>query len=119
MSEKLPVTAARKLWSAYIGLVECIKGSIDSKSFTAAVALLAREAARARQRRERETREVQGSLGQRLNMGLNPGSSTWVAFSRSYLKPQTAGEWESGGVSAGSRGMIVCIPVAPSSPFLH
>lgn len=84
--EKLPVATARRVWNIYLGLVECVHGSLDPKSAGAAIVRVAHKAGALDKRMAREGSNSPSSLGERLMMGLVPNSSAWVIFSAAYIR---------------------------------
>lgn len=84
-AEKLPVQAARRLWNIYFAVVEAVHGAPEPKDYALALARVAGEAGALDKRAEKERVSLPSSLGERLMMGLDPGSEAWVAFSSAYL----------------------------------
>lgn len=84
--EKLPIGAARRLWSVYFGVVESILGGRDPKAARGALARVAREAGALDKKIAQEPAVPPRSIGERLMMGLDVGSEEWVAFSAAYLR---------------------------------
>lgn len=84
--EKLPVTAARRLWRVYFGVIESLGGRLDGKSATAALARVAIEASDLDSMTKREPVQPSSTIGERLMMGLDIGSNAWIVFCAAYLK---------------------------------
>jgi hypothetical protein len=84
--QKLPIGAARRLWSIYFGVVESIQGGRDPKAAMAALARVAHQAGVLDKKIAQEPTVPPTSVGERLMMGLDVGSEEWVAFSAAYIR---------------------------------
>jgi tetratricopeptide (TPR) repeat protein len=85
-AEKLPITAARRLWNIYFGVVEAIQGALDPKAASLALARVAREAGAIDKRMAQERITPASTIGERLMMGLDINSEAWVGFCAVYLR---------------------------------
>ncbi len=83
--EKLPIQAARRLWTVYFGVVEALHGAPDRRAYDLALARVAQEASALDERMAREGLTRQTTIGQRLMMGLAINSRAWVVFSAAYI----------------------------------
>ena len=84
-AQKLPIGAARRLWSVYFGVVESIQGGHDPKADVPALVRVARDAGALDKKISQEPTVPPTSIGERLMMGLDVGSEAWVAFSAAYI----------------------------------
>jgi tetratricopeptide (TPR) repeat protein len=85
VAEKLPIEAVRRLWNVYFSVIEAVHDASDEKVYALALALVAQEAGVLDKRMEKERVAQQSRIGERLMMGLDPNSNTWVAFSAAYI----------------------------------
>lgn len=85
-AQKLPIGAARRLWSVYFGLVESIQGRRDPRSTNSALIRVALEAGALDKKISQKPTVPLTSIGERLMMGLGVGSDAWVAFSAAYIR---------------------------------
>ncbi|MES2281068.1 MAG: DUF4365 domain-containing protein [Pseudomonadota bacterium] len=84
--QKLPITAARRLWSVYFGVVESIHGRRDPVAAGIALARVAHEAGSLDRKMAKELAGPPANFGERLMMGLDIGSKAWVTFSAVYVR---------------------------------
>jgi tetratricopeptide (TPR) repeat protein len=86
-AEKLPVPTARRLWNIYLGLVEAVRGGLDPKTVSIAIAKVAHDAGALDARLAREGGGgAPVKLGERLMLGLDFNSNEWITFSAAYLR---------------------------------
>ena len=78
------MATARRLWAIYLGLVECLNGSLDQKTVKEAIVQVALEAGALDKRMDRDGGASPSSIGERLMMELDPNSNAWVVFSAAY-----------------------------------
>lgn len=83
---KLPLPAVKRLWNVYFGVIGTLGSNMNGQLAATALANLAFKAGRLDARSKLRKNQQSSTMGERLIMGLEYGSTNWDRFCEAYLK---------------------------------